>query len=290
MLRRPPRHSTRAAVALVAGVALLAAFPAKPSTHAVEVAITTTYPTSRPRGLMVTSGGWAYCGQMRALALRAGYTLLCGRYHKDGFLGPGLRSRRHLDWGNARYLAAFAAKIAAAHRRVGGELLFIGVSYSGYGVAAIASHHPELRPDRVVVIDSYFDLVARRRQLLPAHETAREIDKETGGSKTALRRRSVGSDELARLVRRGTRLDVIWTISEHERKLFRGATCDRGASAATLAGLARALGRPVPGWVTRSRHGHNLWEHGDAIVDGRNPGRKIPFPPSGRVPPGSTCG
>src|SRR5438132_7019058 len=63
--------------------------------------ITTVYRAHDSRGLMVTSGGWTYCEQLRALARRTGYTLLCGRYYKDQYLGPGLRSRRHLDWGNA---------------------------------------------------------------------------------------------------------------------------------------------------------------------------------------------
>ena len=68
--------------------------------------------------------------------------------------------------------------------------MLIGVSYSGFGVATLATHHPELRPDRLVVIDSYFDLVARRRLLPDGHETAREIDSEAGTAAAGLRRRS----------------------------------------------------------------------------------------------------
>ena len=114
---------------------------------------------------MVTSGGWAYCEQVRALARRTGYTLLCGRYANDGYTGPGLRAERHLDWGNPAYLDSLARKVRAAHRRVGGELVLIGVSYSGFGVATLASHHPELQPDRLIAIDTYLELVPRRAAL-----------------------------------------------------------------------------------------------------------------------------
>jgi pimeloyl-ACP methyl ester carboxylesterase len=256
---------------------------------ATDPAITTVYRTDRPVGLMVTSGGWAYCEQMRPIAQRTGYTLICGTYVKDEYLGPGLRSRRHLDWGEPGYLASFAAKIEALRRKVGGKLVLVGVSYSGFGVATLASHHPELRPDRLIVIDSYLDLPARRGKLPPSHETAREIDAETGGSQAELRRRSVSASALARLVRGGTKLTMVWSVSEDEREFFRGATCDRTASAATLAQLASTLGRPVPAWITRNRHGVDLWRHGVAILEGRNPGRKVLFTPDGEIPAGATC-
>jgi pimeloyl-ACP methyl ester carboxylesterase len=239
---------------------------------------------------MVTSGGWAYCEQLRALARRSRYTLLCGRYSKDGYLGPGLRSQRHLDWGEPHYLARFAEKIRAAHRRIGGSLILIGVSYSGFGVATLASHHPEIGADRVIVIDSYLDLVARRKLLPDTHETAREIDSETGGSEAALRQRSVSAAGLGRLVRRGTVLTVVWSISSDEKRFFRGATCNRHADAGTLADLAQWLGRPVTAWVTKSRHGHDLWDHGFGIVTGHNPGRRAVFRPDGVIPPASVCG
>jgi len=255
----------------------------------LDPVVTSLVPVSHSRGLMATSGGWAYCEQLRALARRVRYTLLCGRYSKDGYLGPGLRSRRRLDWGDAQYLAGLAEKIRAVHRRVGGPLILIGVSYSGFGVATLASHHPEVSPDRLIVIDSYLDLVARRRLLPDTHETAREIDRETGGSEAALRQRSVGVQGLARLVRAGTRLTFVWSISADERRFFRGATCDRDANAEALRELARTLGRPIDAWVTRSRHGHDLWDHGAAIVSGRNPGRKVVFRPGGGIPPGSVC-
>jgi pimeloyl-ACP methyl ester carboxylesterase len=289
------RHVVKTVSAIVALAAALvavpggAAVPAQTVPGAVAPAIVTEYPVARPRGLMVTSGGWAYCEQVRALARRTGYTLLCGRYYKDGYLGYGLRSRRHLDWGNLAYLASFAGKIEAAHRRVGGTLVLIGVSYSGFGVATLASHHPELRPDRLIVIDSFLDLVARRAALPPTHETARDIDQETGGSPAVLAAQNVSVAGLARLVRTGTRLTVVWSISADERREFNGATCNATADAGVLLQLANALGRPVVGWVTQSRHGHDLWDRGPAIVAGIVPGRAAVFRPGGAIPPGSVC-
>ena len=256
---------------------------------ASDPAPTWTYPVSHPQGLMVTSGGWAYCEQVRQLARDQNYTLLCGRYVKDGYLGPGLRRLRHEDWGNPAYLARFAEKIQAAHRRVGGKLVLIGVSYSGFGVATLASHHPEIRPDELFVVDSYLDLVARRAKLPDTHETAREIDAETGGSLEALRQRSVGVAGLARLVRSGTRLTVVWSVSPGEQHFFNGATCDRTANARTLARLAETLHYPIRAWVTEDRHGVDLWRYGGRLLQGRTPGRPVTFRADGVIPPGSVC-
>jgi hypothetical protein len=239
---------------------------------------------------MATSGGWAYCSQMQKLARSVGYTLICGRYVKDGYVRAGLRSRRQLDWGNPRYLAEFAKKIAALHRSVGGSLVLIGVSYSGFGVATLASHHPELRPQRLIIIDSYLDLVARRQALPASHPTAREIDAETGGSEAALRRRSVGVDGLTRLLKDGTDLTVIWSVSNHEEHEFHGATCNRGAGALMLSEVAQRLGRPIDAWVTSSRyHGHDFLDHRGEIFQGRNPGKEVVFEPTGLIPSRSVC-
>jgi hypothetical protein len=254
-----------------------------------DPAIVSVYPVAKPRGLMVTSGGWAYCEQVRALARRTGYTLLCGRFREDGYVRNGLRAQRHLDWGNPGYLASLAAKTRALQRRVGGGLVLIGVSYSGFGVATLASHHPELHPKQLIVIDSYLDLVARRAALPGKHETAREIDLETGGSAAALAARDVSVEGLARLVETGTRLTVIWSISEDERKEFNGATCSRDANAGVLLRLAGTLDRPVVGWVTMSGHGHDLWDRGAAIVRGHVPGRPVTFRPGGGIPAGAAC-
>lgn len=274
--------------ALAAVVALVASVTGQPTASSTSPLVADVYPSSRPAGLMVTSGGWAYCEQMRPVARRTRHTLLCGRYARDGYLGPGLRAKRQLDWGNAAYLARLATAAARLHGRIGGDLILIGVSYSGFGVASLAAHHPELQADRLIVIDSYFDLVRRRRALPNAHETALEIDREAGTSNASLRRRSPSPDQLARLVRAGTRLTVVWTISDDERRRFAGVTCDREASAGTLSEIARRLEEPVPGWVTRGKHGRNLWRHGVAIVRGFNPGQKFLFFPDS-VPDGSYC-
>jgi hypothetical protein len=252
-------------------------------------AIVTIRDADDARGLMATSGGWAYCQQLRRLAERTRYTLLCGRYAKDRYTARGLRQLRHLDWGNPAYLEGLASTIRKVHRKVGGPLVIIGVSYSGFGVATLASHHPELRPDRLIVIDSYLDLVARRRHSPDGSLIAIEIDGETGGSEAELRRRSVRIEGLERLVRSGTEFVPIWTISDQERDFFRGATCDRTASAATIAELARRLRRPVSAWITNTQHGHNLWDRGREIMRGRYPGTRFEFPPSGEIPPGAVC-
>jgi hypothetical protein len=277
-------------VAVLAALAALVAVhdERRPTVVADEPLVATIHPAGDPVGVMVTSGGWAYCEQMRPVARRTRYTLLCGRFELDGYVGPGLRPQRHLDWGNPAYLAALAKAAATLHRRVGGRLVLIGVSYSGFGVATLATHHPELRPDRLIVIDSYFDLVARRRLLPDRHETALEIDGEVGRALAALRRRSASARGLARLVAAGTDLTVIWSISDDERRRFNGATCGRDASAATLAVVASELQRPLRAWVTRTRHGQNLWRHGARIVRGSNPGRKVLFRP-GAIPAGSYC-
>ena len=252
-------------------------------------AIISVYPVANPQGLMVTTGGWAYCLQVQVLARREHYTLACGRYWKDGYLGYGLRAKRHLDWGDPAYLSELARKVSELRRTIEGKLLLVGVSYSGFGVATLATHHPELRPSQLIVIDSYLDLVARRRALPATQATAREIDAETGGSAAALQARNVSVPGLAQLVRGGTRVVVVWSTSTDEQVEFRGATCDDSANASTLAALAQKLGRGVPAWVTKSRHGHDLWDRGRAIVAGHPPGRRVVFESDGRIPAGSTC-
>ena len=247
----------------------------------------TFYPVAHANGLMVTSAGWPYCVQLRPLARNTGYSLLCGRFWKDGYTGYGLQRRRHLDWGNPAYLTAYAKAIRAEHARVGGKLVLLGVSASGFAVATLAAHHPEIRPDRLIVIDSYLDLVARRRAA--EYQTAKEIDEETGGTEAELRARSVPAAGLATLARRGTELAFMWSVSAGERLEFNGATCNRDAYAATLARLAQALHRPVRAWVTHTKHAHDLWNHGQAILAGRYPGRLVVFKPDGRIPAGSTC-
>lgn len=252
-------------------------------------AVITVVSAKHPRGVMATTGGWAYCQQLRALARNTAFTLVCGRYEKDGYTGPGLRPKRRLDWGDPGYLASLAATIDDVHAEVGGELVLVGVSYSGFGVATLASHHPELRPDRLVVIDSYLDLPARRAAAPPGSAIAREIDEVTGGSQESLRTRSTDVGGLVTLVRTGTRLLVVWSTSADEARRFRGATCNARASAGTLAELAVVLARPVEAWVTKAKHGHDLWDSGRRIMAGRPPGTRVVFRPGGGIPPGSVC-
>ena len=285
------RLSSGMVLALLALVALVAAADRPPRSTVVDAGplVASVHRVDEPVGLMVTSGGWAYCEQMRPIARRTGYTLLCGRFTLDHYVSTGTRSGRHLDWGEPAYLKRFAGLIASLHRDVGGELVLIGVSYSGFGVATLAAHHPELRPDRLIVLDSYFDLVARRRALPDRHETAVEIDDEVGTSTAALTSRSASAAGIARLVREGTELTVVWTISEDERRRFNAATCGQDASARTLARVATALRRPVNGWVTHGPHGRNLWRFGSRIVGGWTPGTKVTFRPGRGIPPGSYC-
>jgi pimeloyl-ACP methyl ester carboxylesterase len=278
------------ALALV-GVSASAAASAPPASNhgrVVDPAIVSVFPAERPRGVVATSGGWAYCEQVKALARRFRYTLLCGRYYEDGYTGYGLRTQRRLDWGDPAYLASLAREIAALHQRVGGELVLLGVSYSGFGVATLASHHPELAPDRLIVVDSFLDLVARRAAAR-SDVTGAEIDVVTGGSSAALWARSVSVRGLARSVRNGTRLVIIWSVAPGERREFKGATCGRTANAAVLAQLSEEVGAPVEAWVTKSRHGHDLWDSGRRIMAGHPPGRKVLFEPDAGVPPGSVC-
>lgn len=263
--------------------------PDQKRTYTSGAAILTVVEQPHAKGVVVTTGGWAYCQQLRALARRSELTLLCGRFWKDGYVGPGLRAHRHLDWGNAAYLRALAREAGTLHNRVGGELLLVGVSYSGFGVATLASHHPELRPDRLIVIDSYLDLAARRAAA-GTGATGREIDAETGGSQAALEERSVHVDRLAALLATGTRLQVIWSIAPDEAREFKGATCNLAANATVLQRLSSALAKPVPGWVTTNRHGHDLWDHGREILRGELPGKKVIFRPGGSVPPRAVCG
>jgi hypothetical protein len=277
------------AVAVGLGVTQLSASaPGTGETRNVGAAIVTAYEYPHPRGVMVTSGGWAYCQQVRRLARNAGFTLLCGRYPEDGYLGLGQRARRHLDWGEPAYLTALAREAGSLHAREGGELVLLGVSYSGFGVTTLASHHPELRPDRVIVIDSYLDLAARRAAAGDG-QIGREIDLETGGSGTAIAARNVRAEGLARLVEQGTRLQVIWSIASDEAREFKGATCNRNANAEMLQQVADVLGRPVSAHVTENRHGHDLWDHGLRIMRGRLPGRTVVFRPGGTVPPEAVC-
>ena len=118
------------------------------------------HPVKDPVGLMVTSGGWAYCEQMRPVTpwnqTQSGLGWLTD---STATSDRGCGRSVALDWGNPLYLASLAQIVAALGIAASvGQLILIGVSYSGFGVATLATHHPELHPDRLIVIDSYFDL------------------------------------------------------------------------------------------------------------------------------------
>ncbi len=231
---------------------------------------------------MVTTGGWIYCANTQALAREAGYTLLCGRYAKDGYTWYNLRAKRHLDWGNPLYLAQFAHEIARAHRQVPGPLVFVGVSYSGFGMATLASHHPELHPNKLIVVDSYLDWLLAGAT--PPPIPRREIRAETGPSLATLKARSVDLHRLAELVRTGTQLSAIWSIANHEKWAFQGATCARDVNAEPLAKLAKILGKPVSGWVTQGEHGFDLWEKRNRDPRRTQPRAGDAVPPDRRRP------
>jgi hypothetical protein len=276
--------------ALLAAVVVATAVSARGTARGKDFgpALVSVYPAVHPRGVMATTGGWAYCQQVKDLARNTHYTLVCGRYDRDGYTGLGLRTERRLDWGDPAYLSGLAAAIAATHRDVGGDLVLIGVSYSGFGVATLAAHHPELAPARLIVLDSYLDLPSRRAAA-EGGSTATEIDAATGGAPDALLARSVDPEALAALVRAGTSVEVVWTIAAEEAREFRGATCDAHANAGILAQTADTLGRPLTAWVTQAKHGHDLWASGRKILAGRFPGTPVEFRPGAGIPAGSVC-
>ena len=81
--------SARLASALVLVLAALVALVTaveerRPNVIESGPLVATIHPANDPVGLMVTTGGWAYCEQMRPVARRTRYTLLCGRYAPTG--------------------------------------------------------------------------------------------------------------------------------------------------------------------------------------------------------------
>ena len=111
-LHRPERAehmSARLAVAVIAALAALAAVvsavqaPEQPAVLHRPPLVARVYPAAEPSR---RDGDERRLGVLRAdvrpVARRTHYTLLCGRYAKDGYVGLGLRSERHLDWGDRR--------------------------------------------------------------------------------------------------------------------------------------------------------------------------------------------
>jgi hypothetical protein len=259
----------------------------------------------RPHPLLLTLGDPVYCMQLGNLARHLGASLVCADYGKNGYEGVGGRAARLEDWGDPAYLAA-AAKLPDSLRHGGvkiSKLLVVGVSYSGYANAELVATHPEMRPDALVVVDSYLDLPARFRALPLGHETRKEIVTAMGGTPEtvpdlyAARSPSNHLDGLVAAIRAGMRFVDVWSVSDGERREFRGATCSLSANATWLAALASKLGRPVTGYVTQMRHAHALWDRGMGLMqlagspNGGKPldAKVVTFEPGAPAPAGSYC-
>lgn len=255
--------------------------------------------------VLLTLGGPVYCMQLANLARHLDASLACADYAKNRYEGAGGRAGRLEDWGDPAYLDA-AARLPDTLRREGvkiSRLVVIGVSYSGFANAELVATHPELRPDALVVVDSYLDLTARFRALPLVHETRTEMTTALGGTPDtvpavyAARSPSHHLDGLATAIREGMRFIDVWSVSDDERREFRGATCSPSANATWLADLASVIGRPVTGYVTHMRHAHALWDRGMGLMQlalGPNGGKPltataVTFQPGAPPPPGSYC-
>ena len=255
--------------------------------------------------MLMTLGGPIYCMQLFTLARNLDASLLCTDYGRNGYEKPNQRSSRLEDWGDPAYLAAVGrqrARLARDGIKIS-KLVVVGVSYSGYADAELVATHPELRPDALVVVDSYLDLAARFRALPRYHPTRREMMKALGGTPDqkpavyAARSPSHHLDGLARAIRSGMKLVVVWSVRPEERTEFRGATCSKAANAQWIARLATVLGRPVTAHVTNMRHAHALWDRGRALLalagvgSTRSPfpGHTVVFRPRAPIPAGSFC-
>jgi pimeloyl-ACP methyl ester carboxylesterase len=259
-----------------------------------------------PHIVLMTLGGPVYCLQLALLARALDASRLCLDYGPNRYEGAGERAARKEDWGDPAYLAA-AARVPSRLRASGvnvSKLVLVGVSYSGFANAELVATHPELRPDALVVVDSYLDLPARYQTLPASHETRREIESVIGGTLAQLpaayaqRSPSDHLDGLADAIRHGMRFVDVWSVSAEEKREFNGATCSRSAHAQWLSELAGLLGRPVVGYVTQMQHAHALWDRGREVLAlaGVASGNR-PFVPTrmlfrpGRAPqPGSYCG
>jgi pimeloyl-ACP methyl ester carboxylesterase len=299
----------RTALVLLAVLALGAsaggAAPSAPAPAARISVQLTPGAKSTPHPLLMTLGGPIYCAQLRNLAALLGASLACTDYPKNGYVGPGGRANRKEDWGDPAYLAA-AARVPDTLRRQGvkiSSLVLVGVSYSGYANAELVATHPEMKPSALFVVDSYLDLPARFTALPSYHETRKEMVAVIGGTLQQLpaayaaRSPSHHLDGLARAIRGGMKLVVVWSIAPSEKREFVGATCYQAANAQWLSALAGLLGRPVVGYVTRLQHAFALWDHGSgllALAHLASPAHPLPatavtFTPGGPIPPGSYC-
>ena len=264
------RLAACAAVVSVIGVSLAlvgSAWDAGSSLMRVRVQVpAAARKTARP--LVLTLGGPVYCGQTKALARFLHASLLCPDYGRDGERSGASRGKRVEDWGDPRYLDA-VAKLPGQLKREGvriSELVLVGASYAGYAAAELAATHPELQPRALIVVDSFLDLPARFRALLPGQSTRAEMIRVLGGTLTqrprayAARSPSGHLQELAAGIRSGMRFVDVWSVAPNEAREFNGAMCSIRSNALWLRRLAHILHRPVVGYVTGLRHAFALWD------------------------------
>jgi hypothetical protein len=262
---------------------------------------------TKPQLVLMTVGGSMYCVQLQSLARNVGASLVCTDYGPNRYRAKGERLGRQMDWGDPAYLA-LVARVPAQLRAQGvkiDKLVFVGVSYSGYGNAELVATHPELKPAALVMVDSYLDLPARYLALPAHHQTKTELEKAMGGTlaerpdEYARRSPSNHLDGLATAIRGGMTFVDVWSTSPQEEREFRGATCSRLANAQWLSKLATMLHRPVTGHVTQMAHGHALWDRGQGLLrlagvwgSGKElKARVVTFAPGAtRLPAGSYCG
>jgi pimeloyl-ACP methyl ester carboxylesterase len=307
-VKRPARLAVLLVIAAVAACRASAAGPLVPPSEAGLVrAQVYLVPDARarPHVLLMTLGGPIYCVQLANLARALDASRLCTDYGANGYEGTGGRAARQEDWGDPAYLAA-VARLPARLRQTGvkvSKLVLVGVSYSGFANAELVATHPELRPDALVVVDSYLDLPARYQALPPSHETRKEIETVLGGTLTqvapayATRSPSDHLAGLAEAIGQGMRFVDVWSMSPQERKEFNGATCSEAANAEWLAQLADVVGRPVIGYGTAMQHAHALWDRGREVLALAGVGwgnlpfapRRFVFEPGSPPPPGSYC-
>jgi pimeloyl-ACP methyl ester carboxylesterase len=294
--------------ALAAALSIVAASSASvgaaSSILRVEVHLVPGARTS-PHLVLMTVGGPIYCMQLANLARNVNASLLCADYGPNRYVTRGGRAGRREDWGDPAYDAAVAqlpAKLRSEGVKIS-KLVMIGVSYSGFANAELVATHPEMRADALIVVDSYLDLPARYGALIPNHETQTEIEAALGGTLAekprayAQRSPSHHLVGLARGIRDGLKLVVVWSVSPEERREFLGATCSLQANAQWLSQLAGVLGTPVVGYVTHLPHAHALWDRGQALLElagiGRAPkpllARPVAFRPGGAIPATSYC-
>jgi len=103
----------------------------------------------------------------------------------------------------------------------------------------------------------------------------------------ALQARNVDPKGLAQLIRAGTSLTVIWSISTSEQAEFAGATsrpnCERSHSRRT-----RPYPQPaVHAWITHSKHGHDLWIAAAPSSPDTRPAMKSASRPTATSPAGA---